>query len=68
MTFGGNDREMTTSAPGRHWEARTAPTTTAKLQQLQANRRKMMTSAETRNDRKNATTVKWQVRSSTLIA
>ena len=38
---GGNDREMTTSPPGHHWQARVALTTTAKLQQLGANSRDM---------------------------
>ena len=46
----GNDREMTTSPPGHHWEAKIALTTTAKLQQLRANNREMTTFAESCND------------------
>ena len=54
----GNDREMTTSPPGHHWEAnghlqeaKIALTMTPELQQLQANNREMTTSAESCNDR-----------------
>ena len=38
---GGNNREMTTSPPGRYWEVTVALTTTAKLQQVRANSREM---------------------------
>ena len=47
----GNDREMMTSPPGHHREAKIALTTTAKLQQLRANSREMTTFAESCNDR-----------------
>ena len=47
----GNDREMTTSPPSHHRDAKNALTTTAKLQQLRANSREMTTFAESCNDR-----------------
>ena len=45
----GNDREMTTSPPGHHWEAMVALTTTSKLQQLRANNSEMTTCTESYN-------------------
>ena len=47
----GNDREMTTSPPGHHREAKTALTTTAKLTTLRANNREMTAFAESCNNR-----------------
>ena len=58
----GNDCEMMTSPPSHHWEAIIALTTTAKLRQLRANSREMTTFAQSCNDQRNPTTVKWQVR------
>ena len=37
-----SSRQMTTAPPGHHWEATVALTTTAKLQQLRANSREMI--------------------------